>query len=167
MATEGYSNWERFYHKYNLIFNGLVAVPLVPFAFVYLETQSEFPDPPLIEGATAIALQVILMVIGAVCIVFSEWYMRGIKSKLEQVESVPDRLNRFISEKVKQFAMLEFASVCALAGLYLLKISMFGLLYLAVLFIYSLRRPTFDGIARETGLPEDRLLEWGNQKSEK
>jgi len=159
--ASGYNNWEQFYQRFNLIFNGLVAVPLLPFGYIFLETQKETPDPALIFGTSGKILMVALLVVVVISIVFSQMYKRSIPEKVKVVSGIKQKLETYLYEKTRQYLILEAASVSAIIGLYMTKDQLFSVAYVVVLFIYSLSRPTFDSVVRETGIPEKDLIDWG------
>lgn len=162
-----YNNWEQFYHKYNLIFNGLVALPLLPFAFLFLETQKEFPEAPLLEGTSSWVLMGVATAIGGVAVFLSYRWKGEMPAIFKDYDSVREKLDAYISFKLKQFLILEVPAVCAMIGLYLTKEQFFTVLYIAVLAIYSLSRPTFDGVVRELGVSAKELMAWGDKTDEK
>lgn len=158
----GYNNWERFYHKFNLLFNGLVALPLIPFAYVFLETQKEFPDEPILAGSPALVLVILLSIISAASMFFSHRYKRKVVEMVGMQEAIPDKLKVFLSEKTREYLILEVAAVCSIAGLYLTKNQLFSVVFIAVLFVYSLSRPTFDSVVRVLKVSVKDMKAWGD-----
>lgn len=165
--AEAYNNWERFYHKYNILFNGLVALPLIPFGYVFLETQKEFPDEPLLMDSSALILEVVLIVISVASMIFSHRYKRKVMEEVGKQEAIPDKLKVFLSEKTRQYMILEIASICSIVGLYLTKNQLFSVVFIAVIFVYSLSRPTFDSVVRELKVSVKAMKEWGDQVESK
>jgi len=158
-----YNRWEKFNNRYNLIFNGVIAIPMIPFAFFFLETQKDFPDPPLLSGDMAVWLEVLLVVVAVIGITYAQIYKRGLKQGAKVAGTIDEKLDRYLQFNIKQYLILTISGVSAIIGLYLMKDQIFSILYVVVLFVFSLSRPTFDRTARETGISEKELTEWGNQ----
>lgn len=162
--SSGYNNWEQFYHKFNMIFHGIIAASLLPFAWVFLETQKEFPDPPLLEGVFALILKAGLVVLSAVAAAYAQVYRRQITRRVQLQEGLRERLSLYLREKLRQYAILGVAAITGLAGLYITKDQLFSFIYVAVLFAYSLGRPAYDATVRELGLSreEEKKLRAGD-----
>ncbi|MEQ8472707.1 MAG: hypothetical protein RIC35_16065 [Marinoscillum sp.] len=158
---DSYNKWERFYHRLNLIFNGIVAITLIPFAFIFLETQTDFPDPPAIDGSMEMVVKVLLIVLAAAIIGLAQVYAKKSLISVQQTEGLGERLNAYLKVKVRSYAILEFAALLACLGLFLTKDQIFSFVYVFVLFIFSLGRPTFERVAREVKVSEKKLKEWG------
>lgn len=164
--AKSYNNWEQFYHRFNLIFNGLVALSLLPFAFVFLETQKEYPDPPVMTDVEGLFIKVILVVICAVTVAYSQMYKKTIPQKVIVRDEIKPRLDLYLRLKLQQYAILEVAAIGAMVGLYLTKDQLFSFIYVVVLFVYSLSRPTFDSVSSEIRVPEKDLKQWGAGEEE-
>lgn len=159
--AETYNRWERFYHRLNLIFNGIVAITLIPFVFSFLETQKEYPEPPVVADEKALVVKTVLIIISAAIIGFSRALSKRSLTKVKVLDGIESRLKTYLNEKIKHYAFLELAALLACAGLYLTKDHLFTFVYVFVLFIFSLGRPTFERVAREINISETRLKEWG------
>ncbi|MFT5640770.1 MAG: hypothetical protein ACI9A7_000868, partial [Cyclobacteriaceae bacterium] len=68
MANQ-YTKWERYFHKLNIFFHGIVAISMIPFAYAFLETQKDFSDPPMVVGDQAMALKFTLIAISLAILV--------------------------------------------------------------------------------------------------
>jgi hypothetical protein len=165
--ASAYNNWEQFNHRYNLIFNGIIALPLIPFALIFLETQGEFPEGPKLVGSFAVAIKVLLCVVAALSIAYAQMYKKRIPDVVKSVQGIEEKLKVYLSKKTAQYLILGVAVLAAMVGLYLTKDQMFSGVYIAVLFTYSLSRPTFDSVVNETGVPEQELKSWGEGHNKK
>ncbi|MAE86847.1 MAG: hypothetical protein CMB80_29195 [Flammeovirgaceae bacterium] len=158
-----YNRWERFYNQVNLWFNGTVALSIIPFGLAFLDTQSEFPGPPLVVESVTNILQVTFTLIAA----FLVWLgLTRSKKQLAQIDDkeIAEKLQSYLSIKVKSFLILELAAVLGVIGLYLTKNQLFTGLYLAVMFVFSLTRPTFEKIAGDIRVSQKALTEWGKDQ---
>ncbi len=156
-----YTNWEKFYQKLNIIFHGIIASTLIPFAWVFLETQKEHPDGPLLGGTVAMVINVLLVTVCAVLIGWVQFLSKKSIRKVHEEESVKAKLDLYLKEKMVLYALLEGSAFLALVGLYLSKEPLFTVIYLVVLFVFSLQRPSFDRVSRETGIRQNDLKTWG------
>ncbi len=158
-----YNKWERYHNRFNMIFNGIIAVPMIPFAFFFLETQKEFPDSPLLTGSIAIWVEVILVLVAVIAIAYSQMFRKQIRFAVGQEKSIEEKLDAYLHWNTRQYFILTVATIAAITGLFLMKEQLFSVLYVVVLFIFSLTRPNFDKTVRETGIPESELTEWGKE----
>lgn len=163
--ASSYSNWEQFYHRYNMIFNGLIAIPMLPFAYFFLETQQEIPEPPLVSESMVFILSISIVLVAALSITYSIMFKKSISEKVKAQTSIKEKLDTFLIEKTKQYIILEIAAIGVIVGIYFTKDQLFAVIYVMVLFIFSLIRPSFDGVVRETRIPEKELKNWGDQHS--
>ncbi len=161
-----YNNWERFYHRFNLIFHGLVGGALLPFAFVFLETQKEFPDAPLITGMESMVIKMLLVALAGVLIFLAQTYRKGVIREVQALSDIREKLDLYLSKKLVQYGILEGAAMAGLLGLYLTKDQLFSFVFVIVLFVFSLVRPTFDRVSSETGIGPKDLQEWGSGSGE-
>ena len=79
-------------------------------------------------------------------------------------KEIAEKLQSYLSIKVKSFLILELAAVLGVIGLYLTKNQLFTGLYLAVMFVFSLTRPTFEKIAGDIRVSQKALTEWGKDQ---
>lgn len=157
-----YSRWEKFYNRLNLWFNGTVAVSIIPFGFVFLDTQGEFPSPALVDESATQALQIGIALLTAVLIWLGLNYSKKQLALIDD-EAIADKLQSYLSIKIKSFFILEIGAVLAVVGLYLTKDHLFTGLYLVVMFVFSLARPTFEKIAADIRVSQKSLTEWGKE----
>ena len=146
-----------------MIFHGIIASTMIPFAWVFLETQKEFPDGPLVSGTPGMVLNAVLVILSAGLIGLSQYLGRKSITKIRQQDQIREKLNVYLSEKIVLYAILESAALLSLVGLYLSKQHVFTVIYLIVLFVFSLQRPSFDRVSRETGVRESDLKKWGEE----
>mgnify|MGYP006873893811 FL=1 len=161
--ASGYNQWERFNNRLNLWFNGIVAFSIIPFGIIFLDTQSEFPSAPIITGSFAIWIQIILNVLIAAVVLLGIRYPKKPLSSIRKVDSIPSRLTVYLHCKVRSFLLIEAAAILACVGFYLTKQHLFTGAYLAIMFVFSLVRPTFEKVANDINVSQQALTEWGGQ----
>lgn len=165
-AENKYNNWEKFYQKLNIIFHGIIASSLIPFAWVFLETQGEFAEGPLVAGTSAMVIKVLLVIASAGILGYSRIFRQKAYAKSAEEPRMEEKLNAYLSVKIKHYAILESAAIIALLGLYLTKDQLFSFVYVLVLFMFSLERPAFDRVAREIGMKEKDLHDWATKSDD-
>ena len=144
-----YNNWEQFYHRFNTIFHGIIALSLLPFAFVFLETQRAFPDAALVKAELILPMEIIIAIISMGSAFYAWRYQKHIQESIAVDLSIKQRLVVYLKHKLIQYGILELASLAALVGLYLTKEQFFSGIYVVVLFVFSLGRPTYDLVVKE------------------
>ena len=153
--SEQYTAWDRFYQRLNMTFHGVVAVSLIPFAWVFLEMQKEYPEGPLVDGQSAFLLKTGLF-LAALAIWFLAYKAhRTLPEKISVHESIPQKLKTYLQLKLGFYGLLESSGILALVGLYVLEDHLFTAVYLVVLFAFSLSRPTYDKVVQELRLNKD------------
>lgn len=157
------TNWDRFYQKLNMIFHSVIAITMIPFAWIFLETEKGGGASPILQGNTLTVIQAILIALAAAIIGYSRSFGNRMLIKTHQQESIPDKLKAYLQGKVKYYLLLESGAVLAVLGLYLTKNHLFSLIYVLVLFVFSLGRPSFDKVSRETGIRQNELKNWGEE----
>lgn len=162
MAQE-YTRWERFYNRLNLWFNGTVAFSIIPFGLIFLDTQSEFPEPPLISGLLVRFLQGVIVTVCGGLIWFGLHYAKKQLASLTE-DTIDDRLVSYLAIRVRAFLILELGAVLAVIGFYLTKDQLFTGVYLVIMFVFSLSRPTFEKVANDIRVSQKALAEWGRNK---
>jgi hypothetical protein len=157
MANQ-YTKWERYFHKLNIFFHGIVAISMIPFAYAFLETQKDFSDPPMVVGDQAMALKFTLIAVSLVILVIAFRYDKKrnfIGSNLDLV----DRLSVYSKHNVRFYLLIQLSAIAACSGLYLLKDQFFSFLYVIVLFVFSQTRKTYDRVMLQNELSEEEKEE--------
>lgn len=159
------SPYDRFYVRLNLIFNGIVASSLIPFVFLFLQNQKDIPKP-LLEGESASIFKWATIAFSLGLLVLANWQGPKLISSVRDERDITTKLNRYLGQKMKHYALIESAAIFSLIGFYLLKDQMFSFIYLGVLFVFSMHRPTFGRVAKEIGESEEALGQFANKDPE-
>ncbi|MFT4834753.1 MAG: hypothetical protein ACI8WP_001516 [Flavobacteriaceae bacterium] len=144
-----YNKWEKFYHRFNTIFHGIVAISLIPFAYIFLETQKEFADAPMIGEEVEIPLKIVLTLLVVGAGFYSKVYFKKIIGSIVVIPDLTLKLSHYLRLKLIQYGILECGTLLALVGLYVSKDQWYTALYLVLIFAFSLFRPTYDLVIRE------------------
>jgi len=156
--AQQYTKWERYFHRLNIIFHGIVAISMVPFAFSFLETQKSFPDSPLFGGDEAMMIKFGL--IGATLLLLLVAFQFN-KKKTTYSSDLPlfDRLRLYEKKHIWFYAIIQCAGITSCLGLYMLKDQFFSFLYVAVLFVFSQIRPAYDQVVKQNKITEEEVEE--------
>jgi hypothetical protein len=152
-----YTPWDRFYQKLNMIFNGVVASSMIPFAILFLQNQKGLGSPLISQNDV---VKIGLIAASLVLLALSHRYGQKWISKARNQDSLEQKLNAYLTEKVKHYAVIEAAALIALLGFYLLQEQIFSFVYVGILFVFSMHRPTFSRVSKELGVSEDELIAW-------
>ena len=158
---KGFKNWSEFYQKINLVFNAIIAFSLLPFGWVYLELERGVKRPPLLEGTGLMVLSGAFFVL----IVLLLWradktYKRDLPA-ISRALPLGEKLMAYYQLQVRKFIWFEGAAVLALIITFVSKNFLFVLVYIFILFLFSLGRPKYDRVVEQLRLTKDeqKLLE--------
>lgn len=164
--SKPYTAWDRFYHKLNMIFNGIVASSLIPFALVFLQNQKE-PQAPIVDEQLFDITKMGLIALCGGILFLSNWLRPKLFEIVRVETSIENKLSLYLTQKVKQLVVIEAAAFFALLGFYLLQEQIFSFMYVGVLIVFSMHRPSFARVSREINVSEDDLTDWSqNQESD-
>ncbi|MEM8896325.1 MAG: hypothetical protein AAGC88_17230 [Bacteroidota bacterium] len=150
-----YQNGEQYYNRLHLIFNGLIAVSLFPFAIVYLELDRGTADEPLLKGMLSQILSFLFPAIVAVMIVLTfKRYRNGLK-QVENLETLRSKLDLYYGLSINKYLILGAASRSTMVAYYLTQSSIFIVVYVFALIAYSLGRPTISVIIEDCRLSKE------------
>jgi hypothetical protein len=143
-----YKNWTEYHHKINLIFHGIVAITMLPFIWLLMESQTS-------QLAVVSNDPVIIIFFGLTCIVLSAvaymYKKRNLPGAVNQ-EQLRSKLDSYTTTLIIHFAFLEGAALLSTLALYLTSHTLFIVLYILILFVFSLSRPNMDRTFRELQL---------------
>ena len=151
---KGFNNWSEFYQRISLIFHGIIAFSLLPFAWFYLELDSGLGEPVLKD--TYLIIFNVLILVGIVLILyFSHQQFTGTLRSLRKSQSVRSKLQVYFDASLRKFIINEFAAVVALIGMVVGQEILFAVVYVFILFIFSLSRPRFDKVTQQLSLSKE------------
>ncbi|MFT6868258.1 MAG: putative membrane protein [Cyclobacteriaceae bacterium] len=161
--SKTYPPWDRFYQKLNMIFNGIVASSLIPFAIIFLQYQKE-PQAPLIQESLVLIVKVVLIILCLGDLLLANWLRPKFIEPVKQETTIEKKLQVYLSQKIKQYALIEGAAMISLLGFYLLQDQFFSFMYVGVLIVFSMHRPTFARVSKEIEVSEDALIDWSQNQ---
>ncbi len=145
-------SWRDFHHRINLVYHGIIAVSLIPFALVFLDIDSSEDAVSQLEGQTEIIVIIILLVTVATSC-YRVW--KNVKVQYAAIDSnldIKKRLVPYFNIQIKRYMQLELGAIVSLVGLWLTTNYVFAVAYLLVLVQFSLLRPSQDKVIRDLQL---------------
>jgi hypothetical protein len=133
---------EAVYRVLNLIFYALVGIPLLFFLFLYLQIKDgrySSIDPS--EDLNMILLFLIPVFCLVNIILAYVTYQRKLKNVIGS-DSLQIKLEGFFKASVLKYSFLAAASVITILGLFITAEMLYSIIYLTILLIFSLNRPT-------------------------
>lgn len=151
---KGFKNWSEFYQRISLLFNGIIAFSLLPFAWAYLELDQGF-GTPLLGGVALIIFNVVIFVGIVVVLYFAHiQFVKSLKT-LKKSQSVRSKLQLYYSVSVRKYITNELAAILALGGTIISQEILFAVVYVFILFVFSLSRPRFDKVSEQLSLSDE------------
>ncbi len=143
-----------------MVFHGIIAISMIPFAWAFLETQQQFPDSPLINGITLMIVKILGSFLCVIVMLLSYQYGQNILTNAKSQKGIDAKLKAYVKGKKKDFLLLEIGAVVAFIGLYLSKDHLFTLFYVAVLLMFSTKRPTYNKITASLDIKDQEVNDW-------
>ncbi len=152
MLNPTFNSAGEFYNKLNLFFHLLIAGPLLVFVFLYLESNAGDGRELLVQGEMATVLRYSLPMIIILSAAMSfVMFKRSLQVARNEV-GLQNKLSHYFRYSFVKYGMIEFSSIAAVLGLYLTDELIYTVLYVALLMLLSVSRPTVYRICRELKL---------------
>ncbi len=142
-------SWPDFHHRINLVYHGIIALSLFPFAFIFLNIDSGVSKTPLIASTWLAVLH-----IGTIPLITGSFFMvwRHSEKNLSRINENSDIRKRIISYfkfQTRRYLLLELGAIICLLGMWLSLNYLYIILYLIALVQFSLLRPSQDKVIRD------------------
>lgn len=133
-----------FYNRINLIFHAILALPLVAFVWLYLESKAGNISP-LLENQSTIGVLSFVSPILIIGLIVGAFFL--FKSGLRTINpNMPllERISIYSKKSMLLYAMLEMGLILSVLGYYLTQENVFLAMSIIVLIFFSLYKPTFE-----------------------
>lgn len=150
-----FESGEQYYKKLHLIFNLTAAFPLLPFTYLYLERGKDPEVFGLVGEGLSDVLRVILPMMIGITTYFAITLYRKHAFDASEMVALRDKMILYFNAAIWKFATLEVSLLIAVVGLYLTNHWVFIVLFVGVLVILSLGRPTIRKIVVDLRLDKD------------
>ena len=154
-----------FLDRINLIFHGILALPILAFAWFFLESNAGNLEP-MVGGTTFgfVSLIVPVFILG-ICTLSFLIFRRKLTYIDEKLE-LSKKLESYYHAALIMFAGLEGALVLSIVGFFLTLSNTFTAMFVIVLVFFSLIKPTPNRIANHLRLEgEERDIVMNRQKN--
>lgn len=143
---------EDFNHKLNLLFHGMLALPLVAFVYLFLEIQHHDRQPVIADKGMILTLTIVGMIVAIVVAVYGYMlFKRGLR-QVVQCETFREKLSAYLGISVKFYCFVGVSSILLVGGLYLTNSAIFIAGYVILLFLMSLNRPALQKYVQDMRL---------------
>jgi len=140
-----FKTWKDYHHRLNLIFHAIVAVTMLPFVWLFLEIDTDRRTGMLIDP-------VLIGLFIAVCASLATTSFIYKKRQLTEAVHQPSLRQKLVAYQrilVVYYMLLEGAAIFATLAFYLTANYLFVVVYIFILFVFSLGRPHLERTCRE------------------
>ena len=160
-----FKNGADYYHKLNFVFNLLIAIPLVPFAFVYLGSIKK-EIVPLLSGDHWMLIFDLPVI--SIVVIVGYLNFRRYRQQVSQIESTRSLRNKMINLHdilVSTYTRFTLAGILTTTAFFLTLSGVHIVVFVIILVLFSLRRPTLKLIVEELALNEEESEILRNKES--
>ncbi len=147
-----FKNWADYHQRLNLIFHGIVAMTMLPFVWLYLEIDSGNRGGVIDDSVVLVLFLIICLSLAATAYIYRSKQLIEALSKL----TLRSKLESYMRLQIVSYALLEGSALFATIAFYLTANYLFVVVYIAVLFVFSLFRPQLDRTCRELKLNSEQ-----------
>ncbi|MBV6646890.1 MAG: hypothetical protein KI790_15645 [Cyclobacteriaceae bacterium] len=148
-------NWDTFYRRIYFIFNGIIALSLIPFALLFLELEKGEGYQPLLNGHMLTVSFIIFTFLMSYLVWIATRMADQQVSTIESSSSLGEKLHRYLMIQTRKYLLMEGAAAIGVVALIVTTNYWFVFLYVLILFIFSLGKPTYDKIVQQLRLTKD------------
>ncbi|MFY0690248.1 MAG: hypothetical protein JXQ90_23945 [Cyclobacteriaceae bacterium] len=161
--SQGFKSWSSFYQRINLVFNALIAISLLPFAYLYLEMQSAANRQPMIDSSYALAIQIVGLVVVIVLLFIAHSRSKRDFDSLNMDQDLSGKLQQYYQTQLVRYVLMELSAVLSFAIVFLLRDFLFIAVYVIILFWFSFVRPTYENVCKSLRLSKDERERINNE----
>ncbi len=154
-----FKNWNAFYQQFSLVYHGIIAFSLLPFGWAFLEIEKGSGGLRLLDGNNLIVFDAVLgLIIGMTLLVTYRRTKLAIDSISVEL-NVKAKLGEYYRIKLLRFFIYEGMAIVCLIAAYGNGDYFFVLVYLLILFTFSMDRPRYDKVVGELRLSKKEQAE--------
>ena len=159
MIIMAFRNLDEYYIRLNLVFHAILAAPLLLFIYIYLETRNGDMEPPISDAKNLGFLQLSITFITAIFVFLAFSWYRTRLSQVKPKDHLIKKLEYYRKIGLVQYILFGVASFTTVLGLYLTGKGWYTGLYVIVLMLMSINRPTLKKISDDMRLKgEERQI---------
>jgi len=143
---------EEFHNKLGFIFHAMLALPLGGFIYFFLEIKNNKMSAALENGQDMQLLIAGLSFLAIAMVSYGYITFRNKKKEIAAQDSLKLKLEEYLRNIIKFYILVEIASILLVIGLYLTTSTVFIVIFMFVLLVLSLNRPTPQKYCTDLGL---------------
>ncbi|MEQ9290604.1 MAG: hypothetical protein RIG77_26980 [Cyclobacteriaceae bacterium] len=152
-----YQTAEEYYNRIYIVFNGLIAITLVPFVIVFLDIEKNGASNAPLQGQLTIFLSIGLSLLYCLLLYISvSRYKKGL-SGIQKISPLREKLNHYYSVSLKKYLGLTFCCLLCVVGLFLTRYFLFSIGYVLALVVLSIGRPVLNSIMDRIPLSDTEI----------
>lgn len=153
--TDPFSENEQELNNLNIIYYAMVGLPLLAFLYLYLNVND---GQVFIEPLEAETEKIILIILPVICLMAIGFAFISYGKKISSANDLAkldEKMKFFIRASITKYAAMEFASLVAVLGYFLTTHIIFTTIYVAILLLFSVNRPTKYRVKKDLRLKQD------------
>lgn len=131
---------KKFDQRLSFIFHGVIALPLIIYCLAYLQTLDLNSVPAFSEPT--LTLKLFVSIFSGALVLAAFIFYRKVITEARTMETLQEKLRKLFSGSVIHYALLELASLIAAGAFFLTHDHLFTAVYVFILFLMSINRPT-------------------------
>lgn len=137
-----FKNFEEYQSKLGLVFHGTLAVPLLPFAFIFLEIKNRGYQGLIEPGMMANVINYAVALVSGLLVAQGFTMLKRKVAEAEEMKTLKEKLQLYYSAAVPLYILVGFACLLLAMALWVTTGGVIVVAFVIVLFVMSLNRPT-------------------------
>ena len=146
---------EDFYHKLQLVFNAIIALPLIPFALIYLDIQEGGEAVAFISAKLAFVLQWVLPALAGGMAYLGHQHHKHQLPTVFEAANLRAKLGHYYKIQLIKYLYFGAGLLISVAGYYLTRHNVFVVAFVFLLVLLSIGRPTLKKIIADLRLNKE------------
>ena len=146
-----FKTWTDYHHKLNLIFHAIVAITMLPFVWLFLEIDGKGRGGVITDVAIVLLFTLVSLSLTGTAYIYKKKQLEEVANK----SGLRIKLDAYLRVLIANYALLEGGALFATLAFYLTASYVFVVVYLFILFVFSLSRPNLDRTCRELFLNKE------------
>lgn len=131
---------KKFDEQQNLIFHAIIAAPLILYCIAYLQSLGDNPDPSFSEPP--LMLKLFVSIFSGMLVLLAFFLFKNNLANSREKDTLQEKLRGYASAAIIKYAVLEMASIIAALAFFLTHDHLFTAIYVFILFLMSLNKPS-------------------------
>lgn len=146
-----FKTWTDYHHRLNLLFHAIVAVTMLPFVWLFLEVDANGREAVVSDIVVTILFLLICLSLAGTAHIFKKKQLTDASQK----STLRLKLDSYLRIQLANYALLEGSALFATLAFYLTASYVFVVVYIFLLFVFSLSRPNLERTCRELSIDKE------------